>query len=78
MSKANYEVPDSFKKRTKQTQDTTLSVIDLFSGRIKDNIICFRDLLTFIYIGCAFMAAAKKVQKGCETFFDLERKQKWL
>ena len=36
----------------------------------------FRNQLIFIYIGCAFMAAAKKVQKGCETFCGLERKQK--
>ena len=35
------------KKRTKHTQDTILSVFRSFFGRIRDFIICFRDLLTF-------------------------------
>ena len=46
MSKAEYDIVDSSKKRTKCTQDTILSVFLLFFGRIQDFIICFQDLLT--------------------------------
>ena len=45
--KANYGVFESFKKRTKHTQDSILSVFCLLFGRIRDFIICFWDLLTF-------------------------------
>ena len=49
ISKANYDVFDSSKKRMKHTQDSILSVFRSFFGRIRDFIICFRDLLTFRY-----------------------------
>ena len=38
---------NSTKNRTKLTQDSILSVFRSFFGRIRDTIICFRDLLTF-------------------------------
>ena len=43
ISKANYGLLNSPKKRTKCTQDN-----HSFFGRIKETINCFRDLLTFI------------------------------
>ena len=47
ISKANYDVFDSSKKRTKHTQDTILSVFRSFFGRVRDFMVCFPDLLTF-------------------------------
>ena len=47
ISKANYDVLNSSKKRSKHTQDSILVEFCSFFGRIKDIIICFRDLLTF-------------------------------
>ena len=39
--KANYDVVGSSRKRTQHTQDTILSVLRSFFGRIGDFIICF-------------------------------------
>ena len=51
ISKANYGVLNSSKKRTKLTilskEDAQDSEFRSFFGRIEDTIICFRDLLTF-------------------------------
>ena len=44
ISKANYGLLNSPKKRTKCTQDTTLSAFRSFFGRIEETINCFRDL----------------------------------
>ena len=35
------------KKRTRHIQDSVLSEVRSFYGRIRDFIVCFRDLLTF-------------------------------
>ena len=52
ISKANYGVPNSSKKRTKLTilsrKDAKDSKFRSFFERIEEIIICFRDLVTFI------------------------------
>ena len=47
MTKADYDIVDSSKKQMKRTQDTILSVLGLFFGRIDTALIRFRDLATF-------------------------------
>ena len=68
-SKANYLVLNSPKKRTKifypRILATRIEVFRSVFGRIENKIICFRDLLTFIYCCCSRNLEPKVFSRDC-------------
>ena len=77
ISKANYGLLKSPKKRTKCTQDTILSAFRSFFGRIEETINCFWDLLTFSkdwgFFAESELLKSRRFVFGHFNFYDFRR-----